>query len=420
VATPVLPEFGLFYGSGTVTITSATPGAAIRYTTDASLPTETHGTLYTGPVLVTNSIIILAIAYEPGYADSYVAQGSYHVYPLIGLTPPYFDPPPGAYVGAVTVTIGDEGPTIRYTTDGSTPSETHGTIYSGPISISQTTTFQAMAYGYGFSDSGVSTGTYTILPDWEARDFDGNGNADILWRNPSTGDFGIWTMENEVLFDGFTIFSITGFVPLGNVPPPWTIAAVGDFNHDGRPDILWRNPSTGEIGVMLMNGTTISGYVGLVVLDPSWTVAGVGDFNKDGETDILLQNTSIGAVGYCSLTGTTITNFTLLGGLPSPWVVAGVGDFNGDGTSNLLLSNPTTGELVIASTDGTSLLGFTSIGILPSSLSVCGVADFNNDGSGDLLVRDSAGDTGIWLMNGVTPGNLVPLGTVPAPWQPID
>lgn len=116
-----------------MTITSATPGAAIRYTTDASEPTETHGTLYTGPVTVTSDIIILAMAYEGGYADSDVAQGSYHVYRPLYLPPPILSPSPGTYNGAQTVTIGDMGPTtIRYTTDGSTPSETNGTIYSGP------------------------------------------------------------------------------------------------------------------------------------------------------------------------------------------------------------------------------------------------------------------------------------------------
>ncbi|HZP59567.1 MAG TPA: FN3 associated domain-containing protein, partial [Opitutaceae bacterium] len=54
---------------------------------------------------------------------------------------------------------------IRYTTDGSTPSETVGTVYSGPVSISNTsspTTLTAIAYKTGLTDSPITSGVYTI------------------------------------------------------------------------------------------------------------------------------------------------------------------------------------------------------------------------------------------------------------------
>ena len=37
-----------------------------------------------------------------------------------------------------------------------------------------------------------------------------------------------------------------GFQPIGVAPLEWIIAGVGDFNGDGKPDILWRNTSSGE------------------------------------------------------------------------------------------------------------------------------------------------------------------------------
>jgi uncharacterized repeat protein (TIGR03803 family) len=56
------------------------------------------------------------------------------------------------------------GTTIRYTTDGvTTPTETVGTLYTGSISISTTTTLKAMAYKSGMTDSPVTTGQYTII-----------------------------------------------------------------------------------------------------------------------------------------------------------------------------------------------------------------------------------------------------------------
>jgi hypothetical protein len=77
---------------------------------------------------------------------------------------PTFSPAAGAYTGTQTVSIttSTSGASIRYTTDGSTPSETAGVLYAGPVSISSTTTLKAIAYAAGYNDSTVSSGTYTI------------------------------------------------------------------------------------------------------------------------------------------------------------------------------------------------------------------------------------------------------------------
>jgi hypothetical protein len=65
----------------------------------------------------------------------------------------------------VTITTETQGATICYTTDGSTPTETHGRIYSGPISVSTTTCLRAMAYEPGLSPTNVDTQTYVFLDD---------------------------------------------------------------------------------------------------------------------------------------------------------------------------------------------------------------------------------------------------------------
>src|SRR5256886_7317221 len=88
----------------------------------------------------------------------------------------------------------------------------------------------------------------------------------------------------------------------------WQVAGVGDFNGDGRADILWRNSSTGENYVWLMNGTTITGK-GSVRTEPdqNWKVAGVGDFNGDGTADILWRYSYTGENYVYLMNGTTIT-----------------------------------------------------------------------------------------------------------------
>jgi hypothetical protein len=80
------------------------------------------------------------------------------------VAPPAFSPAGGTYSTAqnVTITPGTTGASIRYTTNGTTPTSTTGTLYSGPVSISTTTTLKAISYKSGMLDSTVTTATYTI------------------------------------------------------------------------------------------------------------------------------------------------------------------------------------------------------------------------------------------------------------------
>jgi len=65
----------------------------------------------------------------------------------------------------VIITTETAGATIRYTTDGSTPDETHGQVYTGPIHISTTTCLRAMAHKSGWMPTNVDTHTYIFLDD---------------------------------------------------------------------------------------------------------------------------------------------------------------------------------------------------------------------------------------------------------------
>ncbi len=75
---------------------------------------------------------------------------------------PVFDPPAGAYVAPINVSLTSStaGATIRYTTDGSDPSPTVGTIYASPIAISASTTIRAIAYADGYDPSIVVEAVY--------------------------------------------------------------------------------------------------------------------------------------------------------------------------------------------------------------------------------------------------------------------
>jgi hypothetical protein len=151
------PDGGSYTTTQNVTIASTTSGALIHYTTDGTTtPSSTVGTLYSGPVSITTTTTLKAIAYRSLWTNSNVETAVYK-YPC---GTPSFDPAAGTHNNDVSVTISTStaGATIRYTTDGTTtPSSTVGTIYSTAVSITSTTTLKAIAYKTGWDNSAVAS-----------------------------------------------------------------------------------------------------------------------------------------------------------------------------------------------------------------------------------------------------------------------
>jgi glucosylceramidase len=161
-ATPTLsPAAGAYTSVQSVTITDATPGATIYYTTNGSIP-NTSSTLYSKAISVSSTQTIQAIAVAAGYTNSSVASASYTIN-LPAAAAPTFSPVAGTYTSAQTVTISDttSGASIYYTTDGSTPTAS-STLYSSPVTVSATSTISAIAVAAGYSSSPVASATYTF------------------------------------------------------------------------------------------------------------------------------------------------------------------------------------------------------------------------------------------------------------------
>ncbi|HWZ94091.1 MAG TPA: chitobiase/beta-hexosaminidase C-terminal domain-containing protein [Opitutaceae bacterium] len=191
VATPTFsPAAGTYTSPQTVTITTTTSGASIRYTTDGSTPTETAGTLYSSPVTISTTTTIRAIAYKTGMTDSTVTSVLYTISPT-QVAAPTFSPAAGTYTSpqTITITTTTSGASIRYTTDGSTPTETAGTLYSSPVSISTTTTLKAIAYETGMTDSTVTTGQYTITSGRSLTGTSSDGWHALALTSAQTGTF---------------------------------------------------------------------------------------------------------------------------------------------------------------------------------------------------------------------------------------
>jgi hypothetical protein len=165
------PVFSLAPGSyataQSVTITSATPGATIRYTTDGTAPTGSSPA-YAGPISLPGpgptTTTIRAIATRAGFTDSAVVSATYTIDTSIApAATPTFTPPAGTYASAQSVTISSTtaGASIYFTTDGSDPT-TLSTAYAAPVPVAATTTLKAIATATGFGTSAVATATYVI------------------------------------------------------------------------------------------------------------------------------------------------------------------------------------------------------------------------------------------------------------------
>ena len=159
-APAISPASQSFTSSVTVTMTDTTTGASIHYTTNGSTPTAASPT-YSGPITVTATETIHAIAVAARHLDSNVSTATYTK--IIQAAMPTFTPAPGAYSSAKQVTISSTtaGAAIYYTTNGTTPTAT-STKYTGPVSISSTTTLKAIATAPNLANSSVASGVYTI------------------------------------------------------------------------------------------------------------------------------------------------------------------------------------------------------------------------------------------------------------------
>ena len=233
-------------------------------------------------------------------------------------------------------------------------------------------------------------------------DFDGDGKADVLWRNSATG-------QNYIYFmDGTTIKPTEGYIRTV-ADQNWQIAGVGDFNGDGIDDIVWRNSATGENYIYPMDGRTILGTEGYIrtVADQNWQIAGVGDFDRDSKADVLWRNSSTGQNYIYFMDGIAIKpdEGYIRTVADQNWQVAGVGDFDGDGSSDILWRNAATGENYMYPMDGKTILGQEGYlrTVADQSWQVKGTGDYDGDGNADVLWRNSvSGENYLYPMVGTT------------------
>ena len=231
-------------------------------------------------------------------------------------------------------------------------------------------------------------------------DFNGDGRDDILWRNVN-GLLSNWLADPD---GGFTINDANA---LTSVPLNWRIVGTGDFNGDHRTDILWQRgpfPSAGpgdalQISTWLgtqSGGFTVNDANALVTVFPAnWSVAGTGDFNGDGRDDILWRSVDGTVSNWLGTqTGGVVVNDTnALVHVPNDWKIVGTGDFDGDGHADILWRNDNGLLSNWLGTDSGGFLVNDAAALTPWLVgNVVGIGDFDGDGRDDILSRTATGD----------------------------
>ncbi len=162
--TPVIsPETGTYESTVVVSISSATVGAVIRYTTNGTDPTSSSQ-VYTGPFIVSSTRTIKARAFATGLSPSNVATARYTITSALTNTAlPTISPRAGTYPRplAVTISTSTPGALLRYTTDGSEPTPA-SRPYTEPFSLTKSATVKAKAFATDVAPSPTLSVSYVV------------------------------------------------------------------------------------------------------------------------------------------------------------------------------------------------------------------------------------------------------------------
>jgi hypothetical protein len=257
----------------------------------------------------------------------------------------------------------------------------------------------------------TTVGNINFAGGWrytDTGDFNGDGKSDLMFQNTFTHDVAVWQMDGSHL----AAASVAGNI---NTAGGWQYTGVGDFNGDGKSDLLFVNSSTHDVAAWTMNGGQIesAAVLGNINTAGGWRFTDVGDFNSDGKTDLLFINDNTHGVALWQTDGKQVLAAAQVGTIDAGWHFADVGDFNSDGKSDLLLLNDTTHGVAVWQMNGTSASSAQPIGFANAADTYAGLQDFNGDHKSDVLFQNTTtGAITAWEMNGTQIASIHKVGTI--------
>ena len=227
----------------------------------------------------------------------------------------------------------------------------------------------------------------------------------IFWHNQATGQLMSWHLN------GTTVVDTRPFSIPANASTLWKVAGVGDLNHDGYADLVWRHSTEGWLAVWFLQNNQVIGTTYLSInrmADINWRIGGVGDMNADGYADLVWQNNADGRLAIWYMRAETVISSQVLSlnvGANSRWQMATIGDLNSDGYADIIWQTTDAWLAVWLQQSGTiTLTTYLSIPQMPDAGWRMVAAGRPDGGATPAIVwrHSTRGDVAFWYINGST------------------
>jgi hypothetical protein len=228
-----------------------------------------------------------------------------------------------------------------------------------------------------------------------AADFNNDSHLDLAVADHGTNDVTILFGAGDGTFPQRQTYAV------GAAPKALLL---GDFNRDGKTDLASADSHGNDISVLLQRSAVTTSTQSQTTTGPENlrpTSIAVGDFNNDGKVDVVTANLNSEDLALLAGRGdgTFLDPIPIHGLTETPQNLV-TGDFNGDGKLDLAVAQGDgTVSLLLGNGNGTFAVGPTvAVGAVPSGLAA---ADLNNDGKLDLVTANvGAGTITVLLGNG--------------------
>ncbi len=239
-------------------------------------------------------------------------------------------------------------------------------------------------------------------------DFNGDGKQDLVTSNYGSNNLSLRLGDGSGNFGPLTNFGV------GNYP---LSVSLGDFNGDGKADLVAASYTTSAVTVRLGNGSGNFGLATNFRVGTNPYAVRVGDFNGDGKQDLVTANQNSDNLSVLLGKGDGSFGPALSAGAGDGPRNIAVGDFNGDGRQDLAVTNQNARTLSILLGDATGSFSAAASLSLPGVPYGVTVGDFNGDGRQDLATTNyNTSSLSVWLGDGTGgfgPATNVGVGRLP-------
>ena len=236
-------------------------------------------------------------------------------------------------------------------------------------------------------------------PSRHLGDFDGDGRDDVLLRHAETGEWVFYAMDGR---DG------TLQTTRMTKNPSYRLAGSGDFDGDGRDDVLLRHATNGAWIFYATVGPRATLRRLGITRNARYRFRGIGDFDGDGRDDVLLRHVDTGAWIYYVVRDTRATLRRVGMSRDAGYRFAGTGDLTGDGRDEVLLRHAETGAWIYYKINGARAT-LTRTGLTDDLYwRFNAMGDFDGDGRSEVLLRDDR--TGRWSIHALEGGTWASRG----------